>query len=245
MRDLLTVGNPKTAKGEGHGYLTAIFHAAPANLSGVEVCQYRTKGCTEGCLNTSGRGGIFKRGETTNKIQEARIWRTRFYAEDRAAFLAQLRKEIAAHVKRAARHGMLPAVRLNGTSDLAVESWGIMQEFPAVKFYDYTKNPHRMAAFLRGEMPANYSLTFSMAESKANRMAAFQVLSDGGNVAAVFAVKRGESLPMFWQGFAVIDGDATDLRFLDARGADLGHVVGLRAKGKAIRDRSGFVIREF
>ena len=37
----------------------------------------------------------------------------------------------------------------------------------------------------------------------------------------------------------VIDGDETDLRFLDMQNS----IVALKAKGKAIKDNSGFVIR--
>ena len=39
-------------------------------------------------------------------------------------------------------------------------------------------------------------------------------------------------------GFRVIDGDKDDLRFLDPKGV----VVGLKVKGKAKQDKSGFVI---
>jgi hypothetical protein len=38
-------------------------------------------------------------------------------------------------------------------------------------------------------------------------------------------------------GMSVVDGDADDLRFLDGRGV----VVGLKAKGPAKKDTSGFV----
>lgn len=237
---LLTVSNPKTLKGGEFGVWTAILHLAPANLSGVEVCQYRTKGCTAACLNTAGRGGMFRAGATTNVIQECRKRRTRFLHESPGLFLATLRQDIAAHCDNARALGLSPAVRLNGTSDLPVESWGIIESFPDVPFYDYTKNPLRMAAFLRGEMPRNYHLTFSLAETTANRLAAFAALENGGNVAAVFATKKGDALPQEWRGFPVIDGDATDLRFWDRQG---GVIVGLRAKGRAKHDTTGFVIR--
>ena len=49
----------KMAKGEAHGYKTAILHLAPYDLSGKNVCPKATKGpggCIAPCLNTSGRG---------------------------------------------------------------------------------------------------------------------------------------------------------------------------------------------
>ena len=54
---LLSVGNPKTLKGESVGYLTFILHLAPASLSGYNTCPKATEGCKAACLNTAGRGG--------------------------------------------------------------------------------------------------------------------------------------------------------------------------------------------
>ena len=244
---LLTTGNPKTAKGEKAGYLTAILHLAPANLSGIEVCQFRTKGCTAACLNTAGRGGIVKKGESSNNIQRCRIARTQLMARDFPGFKSQLIDEIAAHIRLAGRHELKPAIRLNGTSDLPVETWGVMELFPTVQFYDYTKSAARMLSFATDRMPRNYHLTFSLAETTANKVASFTVLENGANVAAVFAVKPSQELPLFWRGFPVIDGDKSDLRFLDFKAlpGDSGHIVGLRAKGKGRKDTSGFVITAF
>ena len=47
---LLTSGNQKILKGEKLGYITKGIHLAPANLSGYEACQWRSKGCTA-CLS--------------------------------------------------------------------------------------------------------------------------------------------------------------------------------------------------
>jgi len=55
------------------------------------------------------------------------------------------------------------------------------------------------------------------------------------NVAVVF---RNKILPETYLGYKVINGDKTDLRFLDEKGV----IVGLYAKGKATKDTTGFVI---
>ena len=89
---LLSTGNPKILKGQKEGYMTYILHLAPANLSGYETCPKRTQGCTAACLNTAGRGGMFKKGETTNMIQQARIRKTKLFFEDRENFLATLER---------------------------------------------------------------------------------------------------------------------------------------------------------
>lgn len=236
---LLTVGNPKTAKGEKHGYLTAILHLAPASLSGRNVCSHATEGCRAACLNTAGRGGIGLDADGLNGIQVARIRRTRWLTRDREAFMTQLARDIERHIRTAARHDLKPAVRLNGTSDLPWENLrcgayrNVFERFPQVRFYDYTKVPARIRRRAFG-IP-NYSLTFSLAES--NSAHALDAIAAGMNVAAVFAVKRGAELPQMFMNRPVIDGDLSDLRFTDPAGV----IVGLRAKGRAIGDDSGFV----
>lgn len=247
-KSLLTTGNPKVAKGEAHGVLTAIMHLAPERVSGRNVCPHATAGCAAACLNTAGRGGIGLDSDGLNVIQAARIQRTRWFHRDRGSFMAQLVSETARHERTAKRHGLRPAVRYNGTSDLPWERFPVTRDgetfphifaaFPDVTFYDYTKWPVRLRPLVAG-IP-NYSLTFSLAESNDDKAA--DALAAGVNVAAVFAVKRGAPLPesaMIGGRIAsVIDGDATDLRFLDPQD---GVIVGLRAKGRAIHDRSGFV----
>ena len=42
---LLTTGNPKIAKGEAHGVLTAIMHLAPEKVSGRNVCPHAIMFC--------------------------------------------------------------------------------------------------------------------------------------------------------------------------------------------------------
>ncbi len=222
--------NAKTVKGHAKGYMTGILYLAPANLSGYEVCPNRSKGCTMACLNTAGRGQF-------STTQAARIKKTKAYFEDRAGFCAQLDREIKALAKKAGSLGFVPCIRLNGTSDLAWESIStIMQDNPGLQFYDYTKSPSRMLAFLDGSMPVNYHLTFSASEN--NQAVCKTVLDRGGNVAMVFSTKRGHALGQVSGGAEVLDGDESDLRFLDRPGC----IVGLRAKGRARRGGNKFVM---
>lgn len=243
-KSLLTVGNPKTAKGEKHGVLTAILHFAPHKLSGRNVCSHASAGCAAACLNTAGRGGINLDADGLNMIQAARIRRTRYFTRDRQAFMVDLADEIATHVLRALKHGLKPAIRLNGTSDLPWENIpagkhaNIMAMFPDVQFYDYTKVPARIRK--RALKVKNYHLTFSLSEE--NDANALDALLHGMNVAVAMNVRKGQPLPpKFTLGGClprpVIDGDLTDLRFLDRRGC----FVGLRAKGRGKVDTSGFV----
>jgi hypothetical protein len=222
MFKLLSTANPKIQKGTRLGYLSFILHLAPADLSGYETCPKRTPGCTAACLNTAGRGGMFKRGETTNMIQKARIRKTVQYFEQRDQFLADLASDIRKAIRYAERKGLTPVFRLNGTSDLSVEKWGIIEQFPTVQFYDYTKVLGRKVAHL-----PNYHLTFSKADGNDGDVA--QALAQGLSVVAVYdAIPEG-----------VPSADETDLRFLDPRGV----VLGLKAKGRAKKDHTGFVIR--
>jgi len=227
---LLSVGNPKILKGMKQGYMTYILHLAPANLSGYETCPKRTQGCTAACLNTAGRGGMFKKGETTNMIQQARIRKTKMFFEDRENFLATLKNDICKAIKQAEKKGLIPVFRLNGTSDIAWEKYGVIQEFPNVQFYDYTKILGRKVNGL-----ANYQLTFSAADG--NDADVLKAFEQGYNVATVFGIKKSQPMPETYEGMPVFNGDDSDLRFLDPKGV----VVGLYAKGKAKKDTSGFV----
>lgn len=237
-RSLLTTANPKTAKGEERGWLTAILHLAPHTVAGGRsVCPASTKGCRAGCLFTAGRAGIptAKQGGQ-NSIISARIARTRWFLERQPSFITRLAEEIAAHAKRAKRKGFRPAVRLNGTSDIAWEVVApeLFAAFPDVRFYDYTKREDR------GALPSNYYVVRSRREADSVE-GLRRIVSSGRNVVVVFGTKRGRPLPCLWNGMPVFDGDRSDLRFLDPRG----WIVGVRAKGKARRDRrSGFVVWE-
>ncbi len=231
---LLSTANPKIQKGTKLGYLSFILHLAPATLSGKETCPKRTAGCTEACLNTAGRGGMFKRGENTNMIQQARIRKTKLFFEDRDTFMEMLEQDINLGIRQAQRLGLTPVFRLNGTSDLAWEKYtckgsdrNLFEMFPNVQFYDYTKVLGRKVAKYK-----NYHLTFSAADGNDADVA--RAIDAGMNVAAVF-----DRLPETYMGRTVINADDTDLRFLDPKGV----IAGLKAKGRAKKDTSGFVRR--
>jgi len=231
---LLSTANPKIQKGAKLGYLSFILHLAPATLSGKETCPKRTAGCTAACLNTAGRGGMFKRGENTNMIQQARIRKTKMFFEDREGFMEQLEKDINLGIKQAARLGLTPVFRLNGTSDLAWEKYtmkgsdkNVFEMFDNIQFYDYTKVLGRKTSAYK-----NYHLTFSAADG--NDADVQKAVAQGMNVAAVF-----DRLPEEYMGRTVIDADEHDLRFLDAKNV----IAGLKAKGRAKKDTSGFVRR--
>ena len=270
---LLTVsGNPKVMKGDKVSkYLTAIMHLSPIN---TKICPYQDiAGCKEACLNTAGRGGIIKKGETTNVIQEARKRKTNLYLEDRNTFMSYLITDIQKFVRYCEKKDKLPCIRLNGTSDIQWETiptenthysisqmyllqehaeyfegyghtewkpckelvdlgWreakNIFELFPDVQFYDYTKIPTRKVSDIE-----NYHLTWSYSEANMKYANWFDKIAY--NIAVVF----NGALPIHFKGREVVNGDETDLRFLDKGNV----IVGLKAKGKAKKDTSGFVIQ--
>jgi hypothetical protein len=237
---LLSTGNPKVLKGMSQGYNTYILHLAPADLSGYETCAKRTAGCTAACLNTAGRGGMFKRGENTNVIQQARIRKTKMFFENRVEFMATLVKDIELAIKQSKKMELVPVFRLNGTSDLAWEKYEVVRNgqlfrniftaFPEVQFYDYTKILGR-----KTKEYSNYQLTFSAADG--NDSDVLKALNEGLNVAVVFGIKKTLPMPVDYLNRPVFNGDESDLRFLDPKGV----IVGLYAKGKAKKDTTGFV----
>jgi hypothetical protein len=229
MFKLLSTANPKIQKGTKMGYLSFILHLAPSDLSGKNTCPKATKGCIAACLNTAGRGGMFKKGENTNMIQKARIRKTQYFFDNREGFMQDLVNDITKAIKFAERKGLTPVFRLNGTSDLSWEKYkvastgqNIFEYFSFVQFYDYTKVLGRKVKHL-----ANYHLTFSKADGNDSDVA--EALLQGMSVVAVY-----DKIPA-----GVPSADETDLRFLDPKGI----MLGLKAKGRAKKDYSGFVIR--
>jgi hypothetical protein len=221
----------KTSKGTKKGYLTAILYLIPHKLSGKNVCAFASPGCIKTCLNIAGRGKF-------NTIQKARLNKTLFFLNHKKAFMLNLVNRINNFVKLANKKGLIPVVRLNGTSDIPFENIkikdnkNIMELFPSIQFYDYSKYPLN-----KRKLASNYDLTFSLAENNWDN-AKHYLNTKTGRVSAVFS----HSIPSKYKGYKVIDGDNTDLRFLEPKGC----IIGLKFKGSVI-DRikginSGFVI---
>ena len=103
----------------------------------------------------------------------------------------------------------------------------IFEHFPDVQFYDYTKIPTRKVSQYK-----NYHLTWSYSEANLKYTAWYDKIAY--NIAVVF----NGAFPIYFKGREVINGDESDLRFLDKQNV----IVGLKAKGKARHDMSGFVI---
>lgn len=225
VQTLLTHGNAnhKMAKSSaaGRGYLTYGLSLAPSDTSGYNVCARASVGCRVACLFYAGHG-------TFPSVQRGRIAKTRLFFQNRPAFLATLHAELHRARRNAERRGQRLAVRLNVVSDLPWERIdpSIFTTFTDVQFYDYTKLEHRI-------VPSNYHLTFSRSEQ--NTVQAIREYRMGRNIAVVFSDPQ---LPKTWNGIRVLNGDDTDLRFLDRRG-----VIGLYAKGRGRADQSGFVVQ--
>jgi len=226
---------------QGGSYFSSILYLLQESLSGVQVCPWATTSCKEVCLGTnSGHSAMIKKEEKTNKVQVARLKRTLMFSKHKELFMKTLEKELTAHVKKAKKKGVKPVFRFNGASDIMVENLGLMEKFPTVQWYDYTKSKVRMVKFLSGKLPSNYHLTFSY--SPENEADAIEILALGGNVAVVFDEKGSRKhLPTFigkrFLGAEVIGGDEHDLRFLDPQG---GYVVGLTKKGN-LKNKAFFI----
>ena len=226
--------NTKTIKGQSKGYMTGILYLAPADtVEGLNLCPLaEAAGCKNGCLYTAGRGAF-------NNVQAARINKTIRFRDNQEAFMLQLVSDIQALIRKANRQGFIPVVRLNGTSDIlweripvnfnGVQYNNIMEVFPDIQFYDYTK----IAA--RPNLPANYDLTFSYSGLPSFAKHVTKALNNGMRLAVVF-----DKIPETFLDRVTINGDETDLRFLDEKNI----VVALKAKGKAKKDTSGFVVRK-
>jgi hypothetical protein len=233
--DILGTASPKTIKGEKYGYLTGIVYLTPADKSGLgNLCAWAGK-CKTPCLDTAGRGAM-------SNVQKGRLRKTSLFFKDQKSFMINLVLDIRALEQKAKKIGMIPVCRPNGTSDsafhrIAVGDSGktLMVLFPSVQFYDYTKSIKKSLDNAKGLHAKNYHVTFSR-DSEQNEEDCVLALKNKANVAVVF---RTANFPTTWKGFPTVDGDDSDLRFLDPKG---GYVIALKAKGKAKKDNSGFVI---
>lgn len=184
------------------------------------TCAQATPGCLRACLNTAGHGSY-------PNVQQARARKSRMFWDNPLNFVEVLKEDIRLAIQKSERKGLEPAFRLNLTSDIPWECFGIPQEYPNIQFFDYSKNHNRCP-------PDNYHLTFSRSESLINHENARRWLERGGNVAVVFR----RALPEMYWDTPVICGDNDDLRFLDPSP----RIVGLKAKGKAKNDTTNFVV---
>lgn len=226
--------NAKTVKGQKYGYMTGILYMAPSTISGHNTCPMaKVAGCENACLYSAGRGAF-------NSVQQSRISKAQWFFSERDSFMAQLVKDISKLATKADNAGMVPLVRLNGTSDIRWESIpvtiegvtypNVMAAFPGIQFYDYTKLSNRK------NVPSNYDLTFSYSGMPGYQKYVAQAIAEGMRIAVVF--RNREGIPASFMGLECVDGDDSDIRHINPQGV----VVALYAKGNAKTDLSGFVV---
>jgi hypothetical protein len=228
--NLLSQGNTnsKTAK---NSLKTFILYLSPYNLNskGVNICPKASKGCAAACLYSAGRGAF-------SNVQKARQNKTEYYLRDKKGFILNLSNQIMKEYTKAKKGNYKIAFRLNGTSDIdfvyllnkyANLDISTLKDYAV--FYDYTKILGKAKKYINYP---NYTVTFSRSED--NNEDANEAIKLGINVAAVFS----GDFPQRYKGAKVLDGDASDLVMIYNKGI----VLGLKAKGKARKDKSGFVI---
>jgi len=210
----------KHKKSKKYGELTLSLYLAPAKMSGYEVCPGRTAECSKLCLNESGMNTMTQEVKG-DMINDSRIRKTRLFFEDREFFMNMMIAEIRSGITRARKLGYDFSVRLNNTSDInpldfCLDGKNILEMFPDVTFYDYSKVPERIELMKRYR---NYDVTYSY--TGYNLTQCEKMLLNKINIAVVFKV-----VPTTFMGYDVIDGDAFDMRYKDLKGV----VVGLKYK---------------
>lgn len=213
--------NAKTSKlGTELGLHGAIQYLSPSRI----MCPAASPGCLEACLQFAGRMHM-------SNATKARANRTALFESDIKSYLNQLYSELEKLLLSAKRRDKMCVVRLNGTSDIDWMELGVIDRYPEIQFYDYTK---RLDLAVKSKDYPNYQMTFS--RSEVNDRLVILALGVGINVAVVF-----NNIPEYYLCSKVIDGDKHDFRFLDPI-EPKGIVIGLKAKGKARKDTSGFVV---
>ena len=231
VKNLLSKGstNIKTAKNNIETY---ILYLAPhtQNSKKINICPKASKGCAAACLFSAGRGKF-------SNVIASRTNKTEYYLSDKKTFINQLSKELVKIAAKSIKQNKKIAIRLNGTSDQdfisIIKKYNNLDllnddQFKNLVFYDYTAILGKIKKYIN----TNYKLTLSRKED--NESDILQALQLGGNVAAVFS----GDLPTTYKGFEVVDGDKSDLEMIYNKNV----ILGLKAKGDAKKDKSGFVI---
>lgn len=270
---LLTTNETRISEHEG--YFTGTLYLAPQkniinapyyginfdqtllNISKVNLCKKATIGCATACIYHQ---GILKNSDfNKNKIKQARIKRTLKFLIERDAFFIKLVKEIRSLQRKAKKNGLSTAISLNGTSDILwekeaftldeVEYKNIMELFPDVQFFDYTKYDILKQ---RKKLPKNYHLTYSrVGSSKGKIIDDWEVLqgylNKGIDIAVIFNGKMKEQIlnNSRYNGYKVIDGDRCNCRAYDIyqREDNQGLIIALEVASKTDMNNSGFVIQ--
>ena len=231
---LLSIGSDsKTIKGQKYGYLTGILYLAPSTTTKYNTCPMaEIAQCADACLYSAGRGAM-------SNVKQSRINKTIYFYEDRQGFMNTLVKNINSLKVTAKNKGLIPLVRLNGTSDIKWENIeftengirynNIFDRFPELQFYDYTKTTNRTKI-------SNYDLTYSYSGVLNYQKYVTIAKNKGMRIAVVF--RSVKIIPKMFIGLKVISGDNSDIRHLD----DHKVIVALYAKGQAKKDNTGFVV---
>jgi len=217
--NLLSKGktNAKLAKNERESY---IMYLSPHtnNSKGINLCINATKECILACLYDSGYASVYA------SVNEARQRRTEFYITDKERFIKQLALEINMAILEA--DGKEVLFRLNGTSDLdfiymlkKYADFDFEKTPDNVFFYDYTKILGKIKKY--AHCSDKYKQTFSFSGS--NMEDCLIALESGANVAMVY---KG-TMPTVWNGYEVVDGDASDEEMYKYKSK----VLGLKLKG--------------
>jgi len=252
VRSILSDNTKLRKLPDGSRIINAGVTLAPSKRSGiVNVCPHATAACVLVCV-------LWFAGRTvTRTVREAATKRTRLWFYDPATFYARLSRELASLARKAARDGVRAFCRLNVASDIE-HPHEVITAHPTITLYDYTKDEAKAAAYGRGELPANYHVSYSVSE-RTTFTTARELNTLGVNLVVVFdshyfgplhrfgiipatvrfvSRSTGESFTV-----ATVDGDVHDLRVpeFDGRGV----VVALRAKsGAKLREKAiqlGFI----
>lgn len=220
-------GYDKTIKEVGVSYLGAVaqsaklrhslyhkvstygIYLASADLSGFNVCP-NSEYCKDNCLNGSGHNRV-NRLSKKDTIDRSRTIKTRLLFANKEVFMRIMIHEIEKERKKAENNGTFFSIRLNCTSDInpiafTLNGKNILEIFPDIQFYDYTKVLNRIAL---AKKYSNYDITWSIDGSEKNREIGLELLKNGGRVAVVY----GENdMPKTWYGYECCNGDETDYR---------------------------------
>lgn len=208
----------KRRKGEENWHIYSLS-LSPADSSGLNVCEFSSAECRKHCVGYAGYGML-------RSVQNKRIIKTLAFNYNPLKFTTQLCEELRRLEEMLKRNPSRKiAIRLNTFSDIDWQNYIIFNEWPHLQFYDYTKDMLKLPL-------SNYDLTYSIDPTKDKNDVSLllALLKLGRKIAIVFDNKI--ELPEKFHGYPIINGDESDLRFLDPSPS----IIALRAKGSLKKD---------
>ena len=141
----------KVALSRKVGVLSKVVYLAPAWESGMVMCPHFGV-CGKSCIGHSS-GRMVMQQQRRNRLIKTLLWK--LYPD---FFLQKVKAEAFNLQVQAAGQGLIPAIRMNGSSDIRWERYGLMEDLPLYPGTTTQRSPSRIGGTRASSQPTITSL---------------------------------------------------------------------------------------